>query len=59
MYKITKSKSNPSKFNILTPSYNGSKLAPQSSRDFLNRSSSGSKKFGIRQMPLSPSSRLK
>lgn len=57
MYKLHKSKSNPSKLHVYIPSYNGSKLAPQSSREFTNRSFSGTKKFGIRQMPVSPASR--
>lgn len=59
MNKLQKSKSNPSKLNIYIPSYNGSKLATNSSRQFLNRSGSGTKKFGVRPLIVTPTSREK
>ena len=67
MNRPKKSNSNPSKLNYYTPAYNGSNIAPRSNRAFLIKSSSAhklnkslsstSKKFGIRTLPFSPSSK--
>lgn len=57
MYKLYKSKSNPSKLQVYIPSYNGSKIESLSSREFKNRSVSGTKLFGVRPLPRSPNSR--
>lgn len=67
MNRLQKSNSNPSKLSYYSPAYNGSSLAPRSNRAFLIKSSSAiklnkslsstSKKFGLRLLPSSPSSK--
>ena len=67
MNRPKKSSSNPSKLSYYYPAYNGSNIAPKSNRAFLIKSSSvhklnkslstTSKKFGIRPLPFSPSSK--
>ena len=69
MQKLKKSYSNPTKIRYYSPAYNGSKIATESNRGFLNKSqepqklnkslSSASKKFGIREVSQSPVSRKK